>query len=64
MPSYLFHLFIYLLQFEKEGHETIAHHKHRVDMKDATDKEILKEEGADLPHPSHFGSVELPGATE
>lgn len=48
---------------EARGHETLAHHKHRLHMEGRTDSEILRDEGADLPHATHAGGVELPGAT-
>lgn len=47
---------------EARGHETLAHHKHRLHMEGRTDAEILRDEGADLPHATRAGSVELPGA--
>ena len=33
-------------------------------MEHATDVEILKDEGADLPHHTHAGHVDLPGAQD
>lgn len=51
------------LQFEAQGHETLAHHKARVnDAPGHTDKEILTEEGAAIPSDTTAGGVKLQGA--
>lgn len=50
-------------QFEKEGHETLQHHKERVTKAPGhTDGEILREEGAALPQDTKAGNVQLQGA--
>ena len=49
---------------EQMGHETIRHHKERSHVLHETDAEILVDEGADLPHATHAGHVDLPGARE
>jgi hypothetical protein len=52
-------------QAESLGHETVKHHKYRShEPKNATDTEILLDEGADLPHATHAGHVDLPGAVD
>lgn len=54
-----------LTKFEEQGHESVQHHKHRTHMgQHPTDVEILKDEGADLPHHTHAGHVDLPGAQD
>jgi hypothetical protein len=56
--------FIQNVQAESLGHETLEHHKQRTHMEGHTDAEILKDEGADLPHHTHAGHVDLPGAAD
>lgn len=48
---------------ELVGHETIEHHKARANPRPGeTDAELLRDEGADLPHDTVAGRVHLKGA--
>lgn len=49
-------------QFEAQGHETVAHHKQRVQVPGLSDAAILTEEGASLPQDTTAGNVKLQGA--
>lgn len=57
-------LSLFSMQFESRGHLTLKEHKHRAHMEKANEVEILKSEGADLPHHTHAGHVDLPGAVD
>ena len=48
-------------QVERQGHETLQHHKERVHSEGKTEEQILRAEGADLPHDTKAGHVKLPG---
>ena len=52
-------------RLEAQGKETLAHHKQRAHPRPGeTDTELLKDEGADLPHSTKAGRVNLPGAAK
>ncbi|KAL4439967.1 hypothetical protein ABPG75_002968 [Micractinium tetrahymenae] len=51
-------------ELEAQGHETAQQHSARRQSPGATDAELLREEGADLPQRTRAGNVELPGAGE
>eukprot|EP00887_Chlorella_sp_A99_P000438 scaffold17.g438.t1 len=50
---------------EAQGHETMEHARARTKQAPGkTDAELLREEGADLPHATRAGHVQMPGAGE
>ncbi|KAL4439973.1 hypothetical protein ABPG75_002974 [Micractinium tetrahymenae] len=49
---------------EAMGHETLQHHKERLHMAGATDAQMLREEGADLPHDTMAGHVRIHGPAD
>ncbi|PRW33129.1 hypothetical protein C2E21_7805 [Chlorella sorokiniana] len=51
-------------KLESMGHETLQHHKERIMMAGATDAEMLKQEGADLPHDTDAGKVHIHGPAD